>query len=129
LNASPNGARRRRASLRNFAAIRHNQAIPNTFCWLLEQNDGVIPQPLTTECGCWRDAGAANEILRQVPKQPFTAVTWTGVYHPARETLSTSPMKANRLRDEYISTEHIFLAVIGEATPLSPKYERFGHCP
>ncbi|NCF66927.1 MAG: AAA domain-containing protein [Chloroflexi bacterium] len=87
------------------------------FLAMLEQNEGAIPQileRLSVDAGAMRDR--VDEELKSSPK---VAVYGGGVgqvfYTPRiRTVLELAQREANRLKDEYISTEHIFLAILGE---------------
>jgi ATP-dependent Clp protease ATP-binding subunit ClpC len=87
------------------------------FLALLEQNEGAIPQ-LLDRLSVDVEAMKAriDEELRASPK---VAVYGGGVgqifYTPRiRTVLELAQGEANRLKDEFISTEHIFLAVLSE---------------
>ena len=85
---------------------------------LLEQTDGVVPQlleRLPVDVRALRSR--VDDILRQSPR------TATIYGQGANQVFITPRLKsiidraneeANRLRDEYISTEHIFLALLAE---------------
>ena len=85
---------------------------------LLEQTDGVVPQileRLAVDVGALRSR--VDDVLRGSPRtatiygqgnnQVFITPRLKSIIDRANE-------EANRLRDEYISTEHIFLAILGE---------------
>jgi len=100
------------------------------FLALLEQNDGAIPQ-LLDRLSIDVEAMKAriDEELRASPK---VAVYGGGVgqifYTPRiRTVLELAQGEANRLKDEFISTEHIFLAVLSERnTPASRILQEHG---
>ena len=85
---------------------------------LLEQTDGVVPQileRLAVDIGALRSR--VDDLLRSSPR------TATIYGQGANQVFITPRLKsiidraneeANRLRDEYISTEHIFLALLNE---------------
>ena len=85
---------------------------------LLEQTDGVVPQileRLAVDIGTLRSR--VDDLLRGSPR------TATIYGQGANQVFITPRLKsiidraneeANRLRDEYISTEHIFLALLNE---------------
>ncbi len=85
---------------------------------LLEQTDGVVPQileRLAVDVGALRSR--VDDVLRGSPR------TATIYGQGANQVFITPRLKsiidraneeANRLRDEYISTEHIFLAILSE---------------
>jgi ATP-dependent Clp protease ATP-binding subunit ClpC len=84
---------------------------------LIEQNDGAVPQileDLKVDVQSLKDR--IEEHLKSSPK---VAVYGGGVgqifYTPRiRTVLELAQREANNLRDEFISTEHIFLAMLAE---------------
>ncbi len=100
------------------------------FLALLEQNDGVVPQLLEhLNVDVSRMEARVDEELSNSPK---VSVYGGGVgqifYTPRiRTILELAQGEANRLKDEFISTEHIFLAVLSERnTPSSRILQEFG---
>jgi len=100
------------------------------FLALLEQNDGAVPQLLdylSVDLGEMRSR--VDDELRASPK---VAVYGGGVgqifYTPRiRTVLKLAQGEANRLKDEFISTEHIFLSILSERnTPTSRILHEFG---
>jgi ATP-dependent Clp protease ATP-binding subunit ClpC len=100
------------------------------FLALLEQNDGAVPQildELNVDTVAMQDRLDAE--LRSSPK---VAVYGGGVgqifYTPrVRTVLELAQGEANRLKDEFISTEHIFLAILSERnTPSARILQEFG---
>ncbi len=98
---------------------------------LLEQADGVVPQileRLSVDVGALRSR--VDDILRSSPR------TATIYGQGANQVFITPRLKsiidraneeANRLRDEYISTEHIFLALLNErSTDVSNTMAEYG---
>lgn len=87
------------------------------FMALLQQKDGAVPQILQE-----LDVDVAAMIQRideELKASPKVAVYGGGVgqifYTPRiRTVLELAQGEANRLKDEYISTEHIFLAMLSE---------------
>ena len=100
------------------------------FLALLEQNDGAVPQILD-QLGVEVSAmqGRIDDELQASPK---VAVYGGGVgqifYTPRiRTVLELAQGEANRLKDEFISTEHIFLAILSERnTPAARILQEFG---
>ncbi|MDX1417835.1 MAG: Clp protease N-terminal domain-containing protein, partial [Candidatus Promineifilaceae bacterium] len=97
---------------------------------MLEQNEGAIPQIMEN---LNVDALAMKDRLDQELKSsPKVSVYGGGVgqifYTPRiRTVLELAQREANRLKDEYISTEHIFLAILGERnTPSARILQEFG---
>ncbi|MBL8160845.1 MAG: AAA family ATPase [Anaerolineae bacterium] len=96
----------------------HNQVdTEHILLALLEQTDGVIPQILErlgVEVSAMR--ARLDEILRASPKAAIYGGGTGQVFITPRvkRIIDLANEEANRLRDEYISTEHIFLAIISE---------------
>jgi len=102
----------------------------HVFLALLEQQDGAVPQILTALSV---DGTAIQERLdRELRASPKVSVYGGGVgqvfYTPRiRTVLELSQGEANRLKDEFISTEHIFLAILSERnTPSARIVQEFG---
>ena len=100
------------------------------FLALLEQNDGAVPQ-LLNQLNI--DVAAMQERLdEELRNSPKVAVYGGGVgqvfYTPRiRTVLELAQGEANRLKDEFISTEHIFLAILSERnTPSARIIQEFG---
>jgi len=96
----------------------HNQVdTEHILLALLEQTDGVIPQVLE-KIGVDVDAirSRLDDILRASPKAAIYGQGTNQVFITPRvkRVIDQANEEANRLRDEYISTEHIFLAILGE---------------
>ena len=84
---------------------------------LLEQNDGAIPQIL--EQLNVDVTAMSSRIEREMKNSPKVSVYGGGVgqifYTPRiRTVLELAQREANNLKDEFISTEHIFLAMLAE---------------
>jgi ATP-dependent Clp protease ATP-binding subunit ClpC len=96
----------------------HNQVdTEHLLLALLEQTDGVIPQILermNVDVNVIR--ARLDEILRASPKASIYGGGTGQVFITPRvkRIIDLANEEANRLRDEYISTEHIFLAIISE---------------
>ena len=96
----------------------HNQVdTEHILLALLEQNDGVIPQlleRLTIDVNAMRTR--LDEVLRASPKAAIYGHGTNQVFITPRvkRIIDLANEEANRLRDEYISTEHIFLAILSE---------------
>ncbi|MCL4266450.1 MAG: AAA family ATPase [Anaerolineae bacterium] len=100
------------------------------FLALLRQGDGAIPQILSSLS---IDIVAMQDRLDQeLRSSPKVSVYGGGVgqvfYTPRiRTVLELSQGEANRLKDEFISTEHIFLAILSERnTPSARILQEFG---
>jgi len=96
----------------------HNQVdTEHILLALLDQTDGVIPQILE-RLGADINAIRArlDEVLRASPKAAIYGGGTGQVFITPRvkRIIDLANEEANRLRDEYISTEHIFLAILSE---------------
>jgi len=79
---------------------------------LVEQGDGVVP-PLLARLGV-RSEAVAGEIqaeLRKLPKVAGISQQYLGA--ATNEVLKRAFDEAERFKDEYVSTEHLLLAVAG----------------
>lgn len=96
----------------------HNQVdTEHILLALLEQTDGVVPQileRLKVDPALIRSR--LDEILRASPKAAIYGHGTNQVFITPRvkRIIDTANEEANRLRDEYISPEHIFLAILTE---------------
>lgn len=96
----------------------HNQVdTEHILLALLEQTDGVIPQileRLSVDVDAMRSR--LDEILRASPKAAIYGHGTSQVFFTPRvkRIIDLANEEANRLRDEYISTEHIFVAILSE---------------
>ena len=85
---------------------------------LLEQTDGVVPQileRLAVDVGALRSR--IDDILRESPRTATIYGQGTNqvfITPRLKSIIDRANEEANRLRDEYISTEHIFLALLSE---------------
>ena len=100
------------------------------FLALLNQDDGAIPQILEI---LNVDVIAMKESLKQELENSPKATVYGGglgqIYYTSRinTVLNLSLSEANRLKDEFISTEHIFLAILHERnTPSAKLLQEFG---
>jgi len=80
---------------------------------LLRQADGVVPQAL--EKMDVSVAGLAAEVERELKAKPavYGATTQVGLSRDLARTLEEAQKAAGRMRDEYVSTEHLLLALLG----------------
>ncbi len=98
---------------------------------LVEQQGGVIPQILE-KLGV--DVEAVKQrleaILRSAPRTAGFGSTMAGqmfITPRLKRVVDVANEEANRLKDDYISTEHLFLAIIGErGSPSSRLLEEMG---
>lgn len=96
----------------------HNQVdTEHILLALLEQSDGVVPQILERVAVDARAIRSRlDEVLRASPKASIYGGGTGQVFITPRvkRIIDLANEEANRLRDEYISTEHIFLAILSE---------------
>jgi ATP-dependent Clp protease ATP-binding subunit ClpC len=103
----------------------HNQVdTEHILLALLEQPDGVVPQilsKLNVDVNAMR--AKLEEILRASPKAAIYGGGAGQVFITPRvkRVLDLAQEEANRLKDEYISTEHIFLAISTERNTASAR--------
>ncbi|WP_420628763.1 ATP-dependent Clp protease ATP-binding subunit [Candidatus Leptofilum sp.] len=100
------------------------------FLALMKQDDGAVPQLLEQ---LKIDGPAIQQRLEEeLRNSPKVSVYGGGVgqifYTPRiRTVLELAQGEANRLKDEFISTEHLFLAILSERnTPSSRILQEFG---
>ena len=96
----------------------HNQVdTEHIMLALLEQPDGVVPMLLERmSADVMLMRARLDDILRASPKAAIYGQGAGQVFITPRvkRIIDVANEEANRLRDEYISTEHIFLAILGE---------------
>ncbi len=78
---------------------------------LLRQDDGVVPALVTKVAGSI--AALREEVQQELEKRPkvYGAATQTGLSRPASEVLDGAARYAKGMQDDYVSTEHILLAL------------------
>jgi ATP-dependent Clp protease ATP-binding subunit ClpB len=118
------------AALALAAARQHTEVTPaHLLAVLLEQPEGVIP-------GVLRKLGTSPEEIRRIVNEALDALPkiTAGAREPGNsrellDVLRAAEREAGKLRDEYISTEHILLALseapgaAGDALPQHAKIE------
>src|SRR5216117_4027276 len=96
------------------AARHENQQIEpvHLLAALVAQADGVVP-PLLARLGA-RSEGLSQEIAREIGRLP--KVQGFAQQHMGRalnDVLEQAFKEADKFKDEYVSTEHLFLAIAG----------------
>ncbi len=89
---------------------------------LLAQGDGVVPQ-LVNRIGSNAQALAASVAteLNRLPRA-YGTTTQVGLAREAANVIRAAEREADKMKDEYVSTEHLFLALVdvaGEARSLA----------
>jgi len=94
---------------------------------LLMQKDGLIPKLLTfMEINPAEVIGSVENELEKLPKVSGSA---DSMYSTRRlqQIFLNAEKKANKLKDEYISVEHLYMALLDEGnTPSSIVFRRYG---
>jgi ATP-dependent Clp protease ATP-binding subunit ClpB len=103
------------AKAQEVAAAHENQAIEplHLLASLIQQQDGVV-SPLLARLGI-RSEMLSQEVEREINRLP--KVQGYGQQHMGRalnQILERAFDEAAKFKDEYISTEHLFLAIAGE---------------
>ena len=76
---------------------------------LLEETDGVV-RPLLQKLGA--DAGRIQQIVQgELERLPRATGTQLGMARAMQDVMSQAQKEADRLKDEYVSTEHLMLAL------------------
>ena len=100
----------------NEVAARHeNQQLEpvHLLAALVGQTDGVVP-PLLIRLGI-RPEALAQEVEREIGRLPkVQGFAQQHMGRPLNEVLERAFDEAERFKDEYVSTEHLFLAIAGE---------------
>lgn len=122
------------AAARSYEVVQrygHSQVdTEHFFLALIEQQDGTVPrllEALNIDINTMRDR--VDQELRSTPRSSVYNGGVGQIYYTPRirTVLDLSQGEANRLKDEYISTEHIFLAILSERnTPTARILQEFG---
>ena len=91
---------------------------------LLQQQDGIV-SPLLQKLGS--DPGAVRaDLLREIERLPKVGGVTGGEYLSQRlkSSLDAAQKEAQRLKDEYLSTEHLLLAIAAETQGAAGKVLR-----
>jgi len=102
-------------SAQEIAASHGNQQIEpvHLLAALAAQTDGVVP-PLLARLGIHSEA-LSQEIEREIAKLPkVQGFSQQHMGRPLNDVLERAFKEADNFKDEYVSTEHLFLAVAGQ---------------
>jgi ATP-dependent Clp protease ATP-binding subunit ClpB len=104
------------ARAQRIAQERQHQSVDplHVLAALLEQEEGVVP-PVLAKLGLAPDA-LARTVRSSLDKLPQVYGQEAGQYlsTAAARLLDDASSEAKRLKDQYVSTEHIFLAIAGQ---------------
>jgi ATP-dependent Clp protease ATP-binding subunit ClpB len=98
-----------------IAARHENQSVEpvHLLAALVEQQDGVVP-PLIARLGI-RSELITQDIEREIARLPkVQGFTQQNLSRALNDVLERSFSEATKFKDEYVSTEHLFLAIAGE---------------
>jgi ATP-dependent Clp protease ATP-binding subunit ClpB len=98
-----------------IAARHENQSVEpvHLLAALVQQQDGVVP-PLIARLGI-RPELIAQDIEREIARLPkVQGFTQQNLSQALNDVLERSFTEATKFKDEYVSTEHLFLAIAGE---------------
>ncbi len=91
---------------------------------LLEQEGGVVPSALG-KLGV-NAGGLAAEVERSLASLPRAQGSATHISPKLDATLKQALREAEALKDQYVSTEHLLLALLGSKTPSAEALKRVG---
>ncbi len=98
-----------------IAATHENQAVEpvHLLSALIQQADGVVP-PLLARLGI-RTEALAQELAREITHLPkVQGFAQQNLSRTLNDVLERSFKEATNFKDEYVSAEHLFLAIAGE---------------
>ncbi len=93
----------------------HSQIEPeHLLLALLQQSDGVVPEVLT-QVGA-QPAAVQAQLEADLARRPkaYGSNVQPGLSGQLTRALQDAYLEANNMRDEYVSTEHLLLALLGE---------------
>src|SRR5215469_8394900 len=115
-------------SAQEVAARHENQQVDpiHLLAALVGQTDGVVP-PLLARMGISNDA-LAQEIERKIGRLPkVQGFAQQHMGRPLNDVLEQAFKEADNFKDEFVSTEHLFLAIAGrERDPAGQLLKRQG---
>jgi ATP-dependent Clp protease ATP-binding subunit ClpB len=100
---------------------------------LAREREGVV-RPVLEKCGVHPDAIAleGERMLKGIPKVSGGTMQPGGMYvsQPLNQVLEKAFEEAGRFKDEFVSTEHLLLAIADQkGDPAGQLLERAGHLP
>src|SRR5258708_18016820 len=107
-------------SAQEIAARHENQQIESIhlLAALVAQTDGVVP-PLLARLGI-RAESLSQDVEREIGRLPrVTGFAEQQMGKPLNDVLERAFDEAQRFKDEYVSTEHMFLAIAGQDRDLA----------
>ena len=112
----------------NIASRNNNAQIDNEhmFLAILQQQDGIA-EPLLAKVGADFKGllAEARTLVERLPKAYGGAVN-IGVSSQLYQVLTNAQTEADNFKDEYVSTEHVVLALCGDDGAVGRLMKRFG---
>src|SRR5262245_24290302 len=92
----------------------HPEVLPeHLLLTLLEQKEGVVPEIVRKMNQ--DPAALATAVRTELNRLPRAhGCTQVGLSPRVRQVFTAAEQEAERLKDEYVSTEHLFIAIAGE---------------
>src|SRR5260370_1264299 len=110
-------------SAQEIAGRHENQQIEpiHLLAALAAQTDGVVP-PLLARLGIRAEA-LSQDIEREIGRLPrVSGFAQQHMGKPLNDVLERAFDEAQRFKDEYVSTEHMFLAIAGQDRDPAPRW-------
>jgi ATP-dependent Clp protease ATP-binding subunit ClpB len=91
---------------------------------LLQQEDGIVPAVVTRAAGGVK--GLRDEVMGDLQGRPkiYGSNAQVGLSRPSSDTLNAAERYSRGMQDEYVSTEHILLALTDSAE--ARRLEKYG---
>ncbi len=94
---------------------------------LLEQQDGIVPSLLTqmnVNVGSLKQQ--LQTLIDKLPRVSGQGATQAQTSRDVAVVLDVASKIAEKMQDEYLSTEHLFLAIAAQKTPVRDIFQQFG---
>jgi len=94
---------------------------------ILQQSDGVVAPVLKKmEVDLGVVASEAARLIASLPKVSGPGFGQVGLSHALKRTLDQAFAVAKSMQDDYVSQEHLFLAILADKGPVSAMLQRLG---
>src|SRR5689334_5586981 len=89
----------------------HSEILPlHLLAALLQEDEGVV-HPLLQKLGA-NVAGIEQRVEAELDRLPSATGTQLGMNRATQDVFQSAQKEADRLKDEYVSTEHLMLALV-----------------
>ncbi len=88
----------------------HSEILPGHLLFALLAEEGGVVVPILQKVGA-NVGRIRQQVSSEIDRMPQAAGTQLGIARSTQEVLSQAQKEADRLKDEYISTEHLLLAI------------------